>query len=215
MLEMLGQIADVNEITGGGNARGGDDVFQFANVAGPGMLEKKGLRAAGEAGDALAIGIVVLLQEKLHEKRNVFQALRERRDTNLDGTQAIEEIFAETPGENFGAEVAVGGGDEADIDLLDLGRADALNFAVLDDAQQLGLHGQGSLADFIQEHRAAIGVLEQARASIRGAGESAANMAEQLALQEGVHQGRAVADSQTLLADGADLVNGSGHELFT
>src|SRR5208337_2707034 len=111
------------------------------------------------------------------------------------------EIFAETPGEDFGTKVAVGGSDQADIDLFDFGGADALNFAVLDDAQQLGLHGQGSLTDFIQEHRAA--------------GESAANMAEQLALQEGVHQGRAVADSQTLLADGADLVNGSGHELFT
>ncbi len=215
VLKMLGQIADVNEIAGGGNTRGGDDVFQLADVAGPGMLEKQGLRAARETRDGLAIGIVVLLQEELHEQWNVFQTLRDGRDADLDGTEAIEEILAETAGEDFGAKVAVGGSDQTDIDLFDFGRADALNFTVLDDAQQLGLHGQGSLADFVQEHRAAIGVLEQAGASIRGAGEGAANMAEQLALQEGVHQGRAVADSQSLLADGADLVDGSGHELFS
>ena len=214
MLEMLGQIADINEIAGGGDTRGGNDVFQFADVAGPGMLEEKSLRAAGEAGDVFAIGIVVLFQEKLDEQGNVFQAFRERRNTNLDRTQTIEEILAETAGEDFGAKIAIGGGNEAHIDLLDFGRADPLNFAVLDDAQQLGLHGQGSLADFIQEHRAAIGVLEEARASIRGAGEGAADMAEQLTLQKGVDQGGAVADRQALLADRADLVDGAGHEFL-
>ena len=43
-------------------------------------------------------------------------------------------------GEDFGAEVAIRGGDQADIDFSYFGRADALNFAVLNDAQQLGLH---------------------------------------------------------------------------
>jgi len=88
-----------------------------------------------------------------------------------------------------------GGSDKADIDLFDFRRANALNFAVLDDAQQLGLHGQGSLTDFIQEHRAAIGVLEQAgRVSV--APVKAPRHGEQLALQKGVDHGGAVADAK-------------------
>ncbi len=111
VLEVLGQVADVDEIAGGGDAGGGDDVFEFANVAGPGMLEKDGLGAAGEAGDILAVGVVVFLEEELDEQRNVFEALGERGDTDLDGAEAVEEVFAEAAGENFGAQVAIGGGD--------------------------------------------------------------------------------------------------------
>src|SRR5208337_5695797 len=51
-------------------------------------------------------------------------------------------------------------------------------------------------------------------ASIRGTGEGAADMAEQLALQEGVHQGGTVANRQALLADRADLMDGAGHEFL-
>src|SRR5277367_3417314 len=54
MLQVLGHIADVDEIAGGSDARGRDYVFQFTDVALPGMLEEEGLRATGKPGDALA-----------------------------------------------------------------------------------------------------------------------------------------------------------------
>src|SRR5271157_33878 len=214
MLQVLGEIADVNEIAGGGDAGGGNHVFQFADVAGPGMLQQQRLRAAREPGNGLAVRIVILLQEKLYQQRNVFQTFGQRWNTDLYGTQPIKEILAESPGKNFGAQVTVGGGNQADIHLLDLGRADALNLAVLDDAQQLGLHGQGSFPHFIQEHGAPVSVLEQSRACVRGPGEGAAHMAEQLALQERINQCGTVAHCQALLAHRADLMDGAGNELF-
>jgi hypothetical protein len=55
---MSGQVAEVDEIARGSDACGGNDVFQFANVAGPGMLQQHGLRAARESGDTFAVGIV-------------------------------------------------------------------------------------------------------------------------------------------------------------
>jgi hypothetical protein len=46
MLEIFRQVGNVDEITHGGDAGGGNDIFEFADVAGSGMLEKNGLRAA-------------------------------------------------------------------------------------------------------------------------------------------------------------------------
>ncbi|MNV48309.1 hypothetical protein D3C71_1402080 [compost metagenome] len=71
-------------------------------------------------------------------------------------------------------------------------RAQALQLAALQHAQQLGLHRQRQLADFIEKQRAAIGALELALALADGAGEGAAHMAKQLAFDQRIGQGRAV-----------------------
>jgi len=60
MLQVFGEVADVNEVSHGGDTGGGNYIFEFAGVSGPVMLEKQGLSAAGEACDGFAIGIVVL-----------------------------------------------------------------------------------------------------------------------------------------------------------
>ena len=214
MLEMFGKITEVDEIAGSGDAGGGDDVLEFANISGPGVLQKNRLRAASQAGNILSIRIVIFLQEELDEEGNVFQALGERRNADLNGAETVEKIFAETAGENFSAKIAIGGGDEPDVDLLDFRRADALNFAVLNDAEELGLHGERSFTDFIEKNGASVGVFEETGPGISGAGESTADMAEELAFEEGVDQRGAIADRQTLLRNGADLMNGAGDKLF-
>ena len=214
VLEMFGEVAEVDEITRGRNAGGGDDIFEFSDIAGPGVLEEDRLGAAGEASDLFAVSLVVFLEEELDEKRNVLEPLGERRDADLDRAETVIEIFAEAAGEDFGSEVAVGGGNETDVDLLDLRRADTLDFAVLDNAKKFGLHDQRSFAHLIEEHGTAVGVFKEARTSVRGAGEGATDMAEELALKEGIDQSGTVANRQALLADRADLVDGAGNELF-
>ncbi len=67
VLEIFWQIGDVDEITHGGDAGGGDDIFEFPDVTGPGMLKKNGLRAACEAGDIFGVGVVVFFQKELDE----------------------------------------------------------------------------------------------------------------------------------------------------
>ena len=54
----------------------------------------------------------------------------------------------------------MGGDDDADVDLDGLVAADALDFAFFEDAEELGLHGEGHVADFVEEERAAFGLLE-------------------------------------------------------
>ena len=66
------------------------------------------------------------------------------------------------------------------------------HLAVLQDAQKLGLHRQRHLADLVEEERAAVGDVEEARARRRRPGERAAHVAEERGLEERLGHARAV-----------------------
>jgi hypothetical protein len=53
MLQLFWKIAEVDEIAGGSSARSRNHILEFADIAGLGMLEQDGLRAAGKPGDIL------------------------------------------------------------------------------------------------------------------------------------------------------------------
>ena len=65
-----------------------------------------------------------------------------------------------------------------------LAAAHALDDAVLQEAQQLGLQRQRHVADLVEEQRAAVGQLDLADGLLRRARERALLVAEQLALEQ-------------------------------
>ena len=58
-------------------------------------------------------------------------------------------------------------GDDADVDLDRRAAADARDLVPLEHAQELRLERGGQLADLVEEHRAAVGRLEEADAPLR------------------------------------------------
>ena len=150
----------------------------------------------------------------MYEQGNVFRTLSEGWNANLDRTQAVEQIFAEPPCKNFGAEVAVRSGDQMDIDLFDFRRSDPLDFAILNDPQELGLHGERGFADFVEKDGAPVCVFEQTGPGIGGASKRTADMAKKLAFEQGVNQRRAIAHREPLRADWAKLVDGACDEFL-
>ena len=78
--------------------------------------------------------------------------------------------------------------------------ADAVDLALLDGAQQLGLQADVHLADLVEQQRAAVGLLELADAPGDGAGEGALLVAEQLGFQQGLGDGGAVDGDEAGLA---------------
>ena len=76
------------------------------------------------------------------------------------------------------AQAAVGGGDHAHVDPARPVRAQALDFAILQGAQQLGLYRQRQFSHFIEKQRAPLGRFETARPVADGAGKRTAHMAE-------------------------------------
>src|SRR5262249_23480890 len=70
--------------------------------------------------------------------------------------------------------------------------AHGADLAVLEDAEQRGLDREARFADLVEEEGAAVGRLEEPASGAIGAGERAADVAEELALEERVGERRAV-----------------------
>ena len=71
-----------------------------------------------------------------------------------------------------------------------------MHFARLEEAQQLGLHVEPDLADLVEEQRAAGGTADDAREGLLRAGERAAAVAEQLAVEHVARHGGAVVGNE-------------------
>ena len=121
-----------------------------------------------------------------------------------DDVQAEEQVLAELAVGDRLLEVAVGGGDDADVDADVLLAAEARELAVLQHLQELGLQREAHVADLVEEHRAVVGELELARLLLDGAGEGAALEAEQLRLEQLGRQRGAVHLDERLVAPGDD-----------
>ena len=76
------------------------------------------------------------------------------------------------------------------------------------------LDGGRKVGDFVQEERAAFGLLDAAGAAERGAGEGALFVAEELALQQPVAERGAVYLHERLAGAEAVVVNGRGDKLL-
>ena len=81
-------------------------------------------------------------------------------------------------------EVAIGRGDEPDVDADRLVAAEALEFLFLQHAQEFRLQLERNVADLVEEQRAAVGQLEAADLLRDRAGERALLVAEQLAFEQ-------------------------------
>ena len=152
--------------------------------------------------------------EVARERVDVVGAAAQRRQVNGPDVQAIVEVVAERPLTHHVGEVAVRRGDHPDVDPDGIGGADPLDLAVLEHAQQLHLDAERQLADLVEEDGAAVRRLEQPLAVAVGAGEGAAHVAEELALEERRCERGAVADDERPVAERREPVERARHELL-
>ncbi len=111
-------------------------------------------------------------------------------------------------------QVAVGRGDDADIDADRGMAADAVKFMRLQNMKELGLHLGRKLADLVEENGAAVGQLEAADALGDGAGEGPFLVAEKLALHQARRQGAAIDLDERLAGAPARGMDGPREELL-
>lgn len=178
-------------------------VGELADIAGPGVVLEGPKSVFGELTGALA-ALVDLLEEAEGELRNLRAAITKSRETDLNDFEAEVEVFAETFILHFLFEVAIGGSNDADVDLAGTRAADALDDAVLNDAKELGLDVERKFGDFVEEEGAAISVFEEAGFVGGSSGESALGMTEQVGFGERFGNGGAV--------DGDDVLGGARAE---
>ena len=125
-------------------------------------------------------------QEVLGERHDVLAPVHCKAGTlEREDAEAIVQVLAEAAGEHVGLEIAVGRRDDAHVDTC---ACDRRRRARTPDScktrNSLGLQIERDVADLVEEQRAAVGELEAARAILEGAGDGAADVAEELALEQ-------------------------------
>ena len=188
-----------------------DDVAQFADVARP-MVAQQFVprRRRRRRGCACSSWPLKWRKKVLGQEDDVVAALAQGRRAKLNDIEAVEQIFAEIVLADGFDDVAVGGGDEADVHVQFIVAADAGEGAVFQKAEQLGLERAAHVADFIQEDGAAVGFFDAAEFLFDGAGEGALFMAEKLAFEQVLGNGGAVDADVIVLAALAQAVQGAG-----
>ena len=117
------------------------------------------------------------------QQRDILGPLVQRRQVNLDHVQAVVQILAELPLLDHLGQRAVGGSDHAHVYLDRFRATHSLEGALLQDAEQLGLHRRWHVADLIEEDGTSVCQLETPLPLIDGAGECPLLVAEELAFQ--------------------------------
>jgi len=105
----------------------------------------------------------MLVSEVLHQHGNVLDAFAKRRHDDWDYVQAIEQIVPEQSlRHKLREEILVGCCDHANVHRFRPFRAERFDFALLQNAQQLGLEADTHRSDLGQKDRAAMGKRELA-----------------------------------------------------
>src|SRR6202035_5907370 len=131
-----------------------------------------------------------------------------------EDVEAEEEVGAELSGVDYRLEVAVGGAPQPHVRPLRAAGADALEGALLEDAEDLRLDGERQLANLVEQEGAALRELEAAGLSAVGAGEGPLLVPEELVLHQRLGDGRAVDGDERPRPAGGEGVQGAGGELL-
>ena len=130
-------------------------------------------------------------QEFEGQREDIFRTLPERRKEEHEHREPVIEIGPKRSRRDDRIELGVRGSDEPHVHAPLRGRSQRAEASILDDAQEGDLGAGGEGVDLVQEERPPGGVSQETllwRARVRGA----PFVAEQLVLEQGVHEGVAV-----------------------
>ncbi|MFT3776270.1 MAG: hypothetical protein QM820_63810 [Minicystis sp.] len=112
-------------------------------------------------------------------------------------------------------DAAVGGGDDAEIDLAAAGLAEAVVLAAaIEDAEEVRLQALGQLADLVEEERGAVGLADEALALGRAGVGVVLDVAEQLGVEQALGEGGRVAGHERAATARREAVDGAGDQLL-
>ena len=191
-----------------------EEVLQLADVAGPVMRLELSLGRGIDMGWAAVHPASVLVEEMAGQGGEVAAALPQGGQGDGEDVETVIEIGPELTGGDHGFEVAVGGGDDADIHLEGLLAAHPLDVPLLQGAQELDLEWQGGVADLVEEEGSEVCLFEAAEAALYGASESTLLVTKELRFDQGLRDGAEVDGDEGLVGARAELMDEAGHALL-
>src|SRR3989454_4992790 len=194
----------------GENNRSLDDVLELAKVPWPGISLEE---VQGVSRDPLHLLVDLrfrFAKEVIGQDRQVLHPFAKPRKGDRERIEPIEEVLSEFRALHRGLQIPVRRGDDANAHTPRRDVADRLDLAGLEHAEELALHLERHITDFVEEDRAAVRLLEQADLVRDGSGECSSPMAEQFGFHQRGRQRRAIDGQEWLLAQGGGLLGGPG-----
>ena len=195
-----------------------DGVRELPHVSRP-VVAARGLQKLGRQHRGRhAVAPCGQRREVLEQRREILEALAQRRDVQREHLQPEVEVGAElAPGHHF-VQVPVGGGDEPRGDAPGPGAPDAPHLAALQHRKQPRLEIERQLPYLVQVDGAVLGRLDQPRPRRVGVGERTLFVPEKLRLDQILRQRRAVEmherapvpDAPAVQRTGGEILPGSG-----
>ena len=213
--QVLRQILDVNRGALSHHACMPQHVFQFPDVARPGVPCQHDMGSLGESPHLFAELPRELLHKITNQQGQIFRPILQRRHVDFYHRKPIVQILAEQLVRNRGAKIAMRGRDDMNIHTPWRQRSDPQYFLILQSPQQLGLSSERHVANFVEEYRAAVGILEQAHLVLGCAREGAAHVSEKFALKQRFHHGRTVQHDKPPIRHRAEIVQSFRGQFLT
>ena len=148
------------------------------------------------------------------QHRHIVHPLAQGRHHDREHENAVIQVLAKRSFPDERLEIAVCRSEHACIHHDRALAANPFELAFLQQPQQLRLHGRRHVADFVEEQRTAVRLLELAQMAGRRAGERPLFVSEQLRLDQLRRHGRTVHGDERPFPARAAIVNGARHELF-
>ena len=104
--------------------------------------------------------LIESVDNAVHQERDVFLPLSQRRDADVDHVKPIVKIYAKLTLLNHLLQGSVSGRNEAHIHRNAFRTAYSLDFPLLNGAQQFRLDAGGELVDLVQKQRTLVGQLK-------------------------------------------------------
>ncbi len=196
-----------------------DHVAQLADVARPRVRAQRRQRGRRRALDLVPRRRVRLLAvESLrkvgHQRRQVCDPLAQRRHPDRHDRQALVKVGAEAAVGAERTEIAVGGGQDPEVDDVRRVLADAADHPVLQHPEQLHLERQRRVVDLVEKHGPTLGRRQLSLVGAHRTGERALRVTEHLGFDQLVRDRGAVDRDEPARAPRRPFVQQAGRDLL-
>jgi hypothetical protein len=189
---LLGQILGGDQLEARHRHRALDGVGQLAHVARPLVARQLLGRGRREPGDRLAEAPGGVVDEALREPQHVAPRARSGGMRDLDHVDPVVQVLAEVVPASSALEVAVGGGHQRPSNGTSSSPPTGRTRRSCRARSSLACSSSGISPISSRNSVPPLASHEQARPGAAGVGEGALDVAEQLALEQRLRQGRAV-----------------------
>ncbi len=188
-------------------------VVEFAHIARPGVGQQNALGFWREGGRGQA-RLGMSAQHLVGQGKDVFGPLAQCRNGEPEGADSEVKVFAELTGEHRLLQVFVGRSNEPEVEVDRLLTTQARELALLQYTQQLCLQVRGQFANFIEKHRATLGLLKDALVVPVGPRVGTALMAKEHVFHQVLGNGPAVKAHEGAVGPARRFMNDGGQNLF-